>query len=135
MKPDPVARVFAGYPANARAALMAVRDLILATAAGTEGVGALTETLKWGEPAYLTDMSGSGSTIRIAWKPAAPDHYALYFNCRTSLIDSFRSMFDELNYEGNRAILLKLGDPLPEAELSACVRLALTYHRRNGDNH
>jgi hypothetical protein len=133
MMPDQVAQVFAGYPADARAALLAVRDLIFATAADTDSVGALTETLKWGEPAYLTEASGSGSTIRIAWKPATPDRYALYFNCKTSLVEAFRSMFDELSFEGNRAITLGVGDPLPELELSACIRLALTYHRRGAN--
>jgi hypothetical protein len=132
MMPDQVARVFAGYPVDARTALMIVRRLIFATAAETDSVGALTETLKWGEPAYLTEASGSGSTIRIAWKPAAPDRYALCFNCKTSLLDSFRSMFDHLRFEGNRAIMLRIGDPVPEAELMACIRLALTYHRRAG---
>ncbi|WP_229726987.1 DUF1801 domain-containing protein [Sphingomonas alpina] len=130
--PDPVARVFAGYPADARAALMTIRDLIFAVAAETDAVGALTETLKWGEPAYLTEASGSGSTIRIAWKPAVPDRYALYFNCKTSLVDTFRSMFETLSFEGDRAITLGIGDAVPETELSACIRLALTYHRRAG---
>ena len=35
-------------------------------------VGPLTETLKWGEPAYLTEVTKAGTTVRIAWKPATP---------------------------------------------------------------
>jgi len=43
-----VAAVFAAYPARVRAKLLALRRLILETAAKTPGVGALEETLKWG---------------------------------------------------------------------------------------
>jgi len=35
---------------------------------------------------------------------------------------------DRLRYGGNRCILLKAEDKLPEAELRHCVALALTYH-------
>lgn len=42
-----------------------MRRLIVATAAETSGVGPLTEMLKWGEPAYLTEATVSGSTIRL----------------------------------------------------------------------
>ena len=63
-----VARAFAACPAPARARLLALRDRIFRTAAETPGMGGFDETLKWGEPAYLTAASKSGSTIRIGWK-------------------------------------------------------------------
>ncbi len=72
------AKVFDSYPTQVRRKLMALRQLIFDTAAKTEGVGTLEETLKWGEPAYLTTQSKSGSTVRIAWKPARRQHYAMY---------------------------------------------------------
>ena len=49
-----VAAVFNNYPENMRKKLMFLRELIFDTAAATEGVGKLEETLKWGEPSYLT---------------------------------------------------------------------------------
>jgi hypothetical protein len=53
------------------------------------------------------------------------------FNCRTTLVDDFRSQFPGVfAYEKNRAILLDAGRPLPEAQLSTCLGMALTYHRR-----
>lgn len=52
-------------------------------ALGTPGAGEIEETLKWGEPADMT-KNGAGSTIRLDWKPKHPDHYALYFNCKTT---------------------------------------------------
>ncbi len=129
MTPE-VAAVFDGYPAAMRPKLEALRQLIFDTAARTEGVGLLTETLKWNEPAYLTAASRSGSTVRIGWKRSAPDSYAIYFHCGTTLIDSFRTLFpEEFRFEGNRAILFKASDRVPEGPLSTCIAMALTYHR------
>lgn len=125
-----VAEVFASFPANIRPKLMALRKLILETAAATEGVGPITETLKWGEPAYLTAVSKSGSTIRIGWKKSAPTRYALYFHCQTNLVESFRALFpDVLEFEGNRAIVFDESDSLPADCLAICIAAALTYHR------
>jgi len=87
-----VEKVLDSYPAGIRKRMEVLRNLILRTAARTEGVGVITETLKWGEPAYLTEASKSGSTIRMGWKASSPDHYALYFNCRTTLVDTFRTL-------------------------------------------
>ena len=85
---------------------MTLRRIIFETAARNDDVGALEETLKWGEPAYVTSNTKSGSTVRIAWKRKNPDQYAMYFNCRTNLIETFRTMFaDDFKYEGNRAHL------------------------------
>lgn len=43
------------------------------TAASTDGGGPIEETLKWGDPAYVTSATKSGSTIRVVWKKAG-DH-------------------------------------------------------------
>ncbi|MDY7539180.1 DUF1801 domain-containing protein [Undibacterium sp. RTI2.1] len=108
---------------------MLLRDLILSTAAATEGVGKIEETLKWGEPAYLTSASKSGSTIRIAWKAAYPSKYAMYFKCHTTLIDSFRTLFpNDFVFEGNRRIVFAEEAVLPTEYLSFCIAAALTYH-------
>jgi Domain of unknown function (DU1801) len=125
-----VARTFDAYPPAMRRKLLALRALIFKTAAATDGVGELEETLKWGEPAYLTTQSRSGSTIRIDWKRARPSQYAMYFNCQTSLVDTFRSLFPhELTFEGNRAIVFEAGAKVPADALSFCIAAALTYHR------
>ena len=79
-----------------------------------EGVGPLTETLKWGEPAYLTEATGSGSTIRLGRSRSSEQECAVLFNCRTTLVDDFRSRFPGVfAYEKNRAILLDAREPLP----------------------
>lgn len=123
-----VAAHFATYPPIHRERLLTLRALIFRVAAETPGVGPLTEALRWGEPAYLTLDTGSGTLIRMDWKMRAPDQIALYFHCHTGLIDSFRSLFNEMRFEGNRAILFNETDALPEDILSSCFRAALTYH-------
>ena len=127
--PAGVAAAFSVFPDRVRARLLEVRDLIFETSARAKGVGPLTETLKWGEPAYLTEATGSGSTIRLG--RSSERECAVLFNCRTTLVDDFRSQFpDVFAYEKNRAVLLDAGEPLPEIPLSACLLMALTYHRR-----
>jgi len=112
-----------------RRKLLALRALIFKTAASTEGVGELEETLKWGEPAYVTAQSGSGSTIRIDWKKNRPAQYAMYFHCQTDLITTFRTIFPrEFAYEGNRAIVFESDTKLPADALAFCIAAALTYH-------
>jgi hypothetical protein len=58
---DPaVEAVFAAYPKPVKARLLALRRLILDIAKATEGVGALEEALKWGQPSYLTQLAQLG---------------------------------------------------------------------------
>jgi hypothetical protein len=92
------------------------------------------ESLKWSEPAYSTNITKSGSPIRLGWKAKNPDQFAMYFICTTHLVKSFRTAFgDDFRFEKNRAILFELGQKLPEAELSLCIKAALTYHQRIAD--
>ena len=125
-----VAQAFEAYPVNFRRQLLALRELIFQTAASTEGVGMIEETLKWGEPAYVTSQSKSGSTVRIGWKKSNPSQYAMYFHCQTNLVDTFRALFSsEFKFEGNRAIVFNEHDAVPTDSLAFCIAAALTYHR------
>src|SRR5687768_7024209 len=103
---DPgVADVFAALPVAIRRRLLEVRSLIFETAAADARIGKLTETLKWNEPAYLTEESGSGSTIRINRRKGDGEDYALYFNCQTTLVAGFRKKFPQtFRFEKNRAL-------------------------------
>ena len=109
--------------------MLALRRLIFDTAGNIEGVGPLQEVLKWGQPSYLTQKTKSGSTIRIDRIKSA-DQYAIYFHCQTNLVETFRELYPELRYGGNRCILLSAEDKAPAAALRHCVALALTYHLR-----
>ena len=60
---------------------------------------------------------------------SAADQYAVYFHCQTDLVETFRGLYPtELTYGGNRSILLRAADDVPEAALRHCIGLALTYH-------
>ncbi len=128
--PEAAAEVFGRYPAATQRRLAALRDLILSTARKTEGVGAIEETLKWGQPSYLTAETGSGTTIRIDAVKDDPVEVALYVNCQTDLVATWRARYPELIYEKDRAIRLAAGEPLPVEALRHCIALALTYHAR-----
>jgi hypothetical protein len=127
---DPaVDAVFSAYPKPVKAKLLALRRLIFDTAKATKGVGALEETLKWGQPSYLTPETKSGSTIRIDRLKSSANQYAVYFHCQTDLVETFRELYPtELSYGGNRSIILNAEDAIPEPALRHCVALALTYH-------
>ena len=127
---DPaVEEVFRAYPKPLKAKLLALRRLIFDTAKTTKGVGALQETLKWGQPSYLTPETKSGSTILIDRVKSTANQYAVYFHCQTDLVETFRELYPrELSYGGNRSILLNAEDDVPEPALRHCVALALTYH-------
>lgn len=123
-----VAAVFEQYPQHIQRNLLHLRRLILDTAMETAGVDAVEETLKWGEPSYITR---NGSTIRIHWKKSSPHQYAMYFNCRTRLVETFRERFgNQFNFEGNRAIVFDEQDEIPVEELKQCISSSLMYHAR-----
>lgn len=123
-----VAAVFGHYPNHIQQRLLFLRQLILDTALAIQGIDHLEETLKWGEPSYFTKR---GSTIRIAWKESNPQQYAMYFNCKTRLVATFKEVFgDVFNYEGNRAIVFDDNEEIPIDELKQCISLSLTYHSR-----
>ena len=123
-----VAGRFASYPPHVKPKMLALRELVLKTAAGTPGSGEIEETLKWGEPAYVT-KNKTGSTVRMDWKAKSPNTYALYFNCQTSLVESFRKMFPhDFQFEGNRALVFQLDENLPKDSVAFCVAASLTHH-------
>lgn len=126
-----VGKVFATYPAPARKLLLAIRTLLYETADRLPAAGRITETLKWGEPAYLTSAPKSGTTIRLAWSPKRPDSAGIFVNCQTTLLDEWRTLYGEtLDLVGNRELRLALGAPLPADPIRHCLAMALTYHQR-----
>ena len=122
--------VLNSYPQNVKTKLLFLRQLIFDTAASIEGVGEIEETLKWGEPSYLTSKSKSGSTIRVAWKESQKDQYSMFFKCTANLVPAFKDRFPKkFKYGGDRSIDFKFSDKVPIKELKQCIALSLTYHR------
>lgn len=125
-----VAAIFEAYPPALRKRLAALRELVFRTAAETDGVGRLTETVKWGQPSYLTEETGSGTTVRID-RLKAGDGYAIFFHCQSRLVDQFRQLYpDTFQFQDDRAIVFDATEALPSRELSHCIALALTHHAR-----
>ena len=110
--------------------MQSLRQTIFEVAAATEA-GPLTETLKWGQPAYLTEVTRSGTTLRLGYVPGEALPLRLYVHCQTNLVDRYRDRFgDVLRFEGNRAICLpETAEAVTNAPLRHCIAMALTYHR------
>ena len=126
---SPVRDVIQSYPKDAQKYALALRELILDTAAHDPRIGPLTETLKWREPSYLTEKTKSGTTLRFDWKSQKPSKMGIFVNCKTTLIAGFRDLFaDELEFEDTRAIWLNLDKPIPRDILRICIGKTLTYH-------
>ncbi len=119
--------LFETYPQGIKNKLLLLRQLIFDVALKTKGVGRLEETLKWGQPAYLTNETKSGSTVRVDQVKSQKGRYAIYFHCKTGLVDMFRDMYPDLKYEGNRAIVFDESDDIPIETIEHCIKLALTY--------
>lgn len=123
-----VENVFKSYPEKIQKPMLKLRQMVLDTAAESDAVTAIEETLKWGEPSYICKI---GSTVRMDWKDTNPEQYALYFHCQTKLVDTFKELYpDLLHFEGNRAIVFGVDDELPLDEVKHCILLSLTYHKR-----
>jgi len=123
----PVQKLINSYPPRAAKRLGELRQLIIETAEESQWVENLEETLKWGEPSYISKY---GSTIRIDWKPKRPTEFAIYFKCTSRLVPTFRELFpNRFRFDGNRAIIFNLDEGLPKHELKLCIKAALEYHK------
>lgn len=121
-----VKKVFDAYPKNVKPKILNLRALIIDSTDELGNIYELVETLKWGEPSYLTKK---GSTIRIDWKTKTPDYYAMYFKCTSKLIPTFRKAFPNIfNFSGTRAIIFDINDKIPKIELKKCIKAGLQYH-------
>lgn len=98
-----------------------LRRLVLDTAVELD-VGPVQEYLAWGQPSFR--VSG-GTPVRVAAHGA--DRLALYVHCGTTLVGSWRAQWPELEFDGNRAVVLDPSKPLPEDALREMIASALTY--------
>lgn len=127
LETDPrVPEKFKSYPKPVRQKMQALRKIVIETAKEIDDIDSLEETLKWGEPSFLTTH---GSTLRMDWKPKKPDQYAMYFKCTSRLVETFREVYpDTFSFDGKRAIVFQLDDDVPVKELKQCIEATLRYH-------
>jgi hypothetical protein len=115
---------FSRYPKHIKPLILQLRELVFSIAESLN-IKDVDETLKWGEPSYHVK---GGSPVRIDWKPKSPDRYYLFFHCQTKLVDTFRELYsDSLEFEGNRAIVLRVDKDPPLELLRHCLELAMKY--------
>ncbi|WP_162617668.1 DUF1801 domain-containing protein [Yoonia maritima] len=130
MKPitDPkVQAAYDAFPTDARTSAMILRDLIFQVAKNIPKVGGLTETLKWGQPSYLTATSKSGTTLRIGAPKTGG--CAIYAHCATNVISTYADTFPGLDQiEGTRAVHFKHSQDIVPDRIKLLIRHALTYH-------
>lgn len=128
-----IAARYQSFPAPLRGPLLGLRQRIFDVAAASPAIGALAETLKWNEPAYHPVRPRIGTTIRLGPLRNEPEAYALFVHCQTSLASMFRQLYsDTLRVDGERALVFRLGKPVPAEALDHCIALALTYHLKSG---
>ena len=101
-------------------------QIIRDTADQLPETGGLEETFKWGQRSFLPKKNRVGTTVRI--DQYGGDQVAMYVHCQTTLVDSFRAMYPELNYEGKRAVIFNAKKKLPRDTISVLVEEALLYH-------
>ena len=106
-----------------------LQTLIEDTAARTDGVGLLERSVKWGQPSCAPAKPRIGSSVRLQARDNGD--VALMFICHTRLVEDFRELYgNRLVFEGNRAIVVRKGEPFDEEAVGHCIALALTYHLR-----
>jgi hypothetical protein len=119
--------IFSRYPEAIRIKLQFLRELVIETAKTTEGLEYLEETLKWGEPSFVSNI---GSTLRMDWKEKTPTQVAMYFQCTSRLVNTFRIVYGDLfQYEGTRALVFPLNEEIPDKQVAECIRASLRYHK------
>jgi len=124
---DAVGAAFAAVAPDARAGLLSLRALILATGDDLPRIGRVEEALRWGQPAYLTPETKSGTTIRLGVPKSG--QFALFVHCRTSLIADYITMFPgQDRIDGTRAILFDTASRIDPQRHGWLIRRALTYH-------
>jgi Domain of unknown function (DU1801) len=121
---------YESFAPEVRAKLLRLRDLAFETADHV-GAGPLTESLKWGQPAFST-KGKTGSTFRLDEIKGGEGKYALYFLCQTTLIGTFRELYrGHFTFEGNRAIIFHPEARYEEEDIAHCMALAINYGRRS----
>ena len=109
--------------------LLQLRSLILEVAEHNDAIGELEETLKWGQPSFLTVKPKTGTTIRIDRDTSGEGVVVMYVHCQTSLVSHWRALFPHVCFGGNRSVHFRQEEPLPEDEIRQMITMAFTYHR------
>ena len=122
-----VEKAFDQLNPEARKGLMVLRQLIFETASELPQVGRIEEALRWGQPAYLTPETKSGSTIRLGIPKGA--RFGLFVHCQSRIIPEYIATFPAWDrIEGTRALLFDHPNEIEPLRHGWLIKRALTYH-------
>ena len=125
LSPD-VQAAFDTAPPAAQKGMMDLRALIFTVAADLPEIGEISETLRWGQPAYITSKR-AGASLRLGVPKTGG--FALYTHCQTSLIANFATAFPNMDkVEGTRAIHFTDATQIDPIRHGMLIRSILTYH-------
>lgn len=125
MTPE-IQTVFDAAPDAAKEGMLCLRELIFEVAGGLPEIGDVTETLRWGQPSYVTSRR-AGASLRLGVPKTGG--FALYTHCQTSLIADFSTAFPNADkVEGTRAIHFDDVSQVDAARHGMLIRAILTYH-------
>lgn len=126
--PAPLLDQFASWSEPAQKAAWDCRTLFHDIAA-ENALGALDESLKWGQPSWRPKRLRTGSTLRMSWSPASPDRLALFVDCKTDLAARMQEIYPDLPAnDGRRALAVDLRAELPRQALAHLAQMTFTYH-------
>lgn len=122
-----VAMTFGGFDSTVQPVLLALRDLIFETARNDPQIGPIEEALRWGQPAYLTPVTKSGTTLRLGQSRTGTP--ALFVHCQTSLVSDYKVAFpNRSDTQDKRAMLVPSCADIDPMRHGWLIRRALTYH-------
>ena len=114
------------YPEAAVSRLKEIETLVVEES-NKHDLGPISQSIKWGQASY---QGPHGTPIRLGWEQKTPDVCFIYFHCQTKIISVLREVYGtELEFRGNRAIVLPLDLPLPVKLMGQCIAVALNYRR------
>lgn len=117
------------WPEAAQSHFMRTRALVHDVATSAE-IGALDESLKWGQPAWRPKRARTGSTLRVDWSPSTPDRLLAFVDCKTDLAAQMDTRFPgQFHNDGRRALAFETHVPLDEDAVWQLAHLTLTYHK------
>lgn len=118
------------FPDRAIEGLLQLRRIIFDVAHNLPEIGRLEETLRWGQPAYLTPDRKAATTLRLGLHKSGD--FALFAHCQSQVIPAFRSWHEaQYRFDGNRAVLFSTVNDIRPEHLSGLIQYALTYHLKS----
>ena len=115
--------IFDAVEPDAKTGLIRLRDMIYATAEADPRIAPIAETLKWGQPAYV---SKTGTTLRLGVPKSGG--FGLFVHCQSRVIPDYQAMFPDLDrFDGTRGLLFSSPNEIDETRHTWLIQRALTY--------